>query len=140
MNEKRIPALRQRKDARNENVKSDKVPTSGALAYLHDFVWLLLFLGIAFLICFRAVIVSGPSMRTTLLDGDYLLLSARIFYNDPQQGDIVVISKDEYRDGEPIVKRIIATEGHSEQQGYEERFIYSCPCDTNRYDPFYPVT
>ena len=50
-------------------------------------------------------------MNGTLMDGDYLLLLSSAFYKEPQQGDIIVASKSSFQDGEPIVKRVIATEG-----------------------------
>ena len=85
--------------------------TKTILGYIHDLVYLLgAILGI-FLILFRVVVVSGPSMQNTLIDGDYLLLIGRPFYTQPSQGDIIVAAKDSYKSGTPIVKRIIATEG-----------------------------
>ena len=81
------------------------------LMYLHDLVYLLAGLILVFLLLFRVVIVSGTSMNTTLLDGDYLLLLSSTFYQDPQQGDIIVASKESFDNGAPIVKRVIATEG-----------------------------
>lgn len=95
------------------NPKSKKVPSGGLLLYLHDLVYLLAVILLVFLICFRVVVVSGPSMKNTLLDGDYLLLLSSNFYKEPQQGDIVVISKQSFQNGEPIVKRVIATEGQT---------------------------
>ena len=85
--------------------------TKSVLGYVRDLVFLLGAILIVFLIFFRVVVVSGPSMQNTLVDGDYLLLIGRPFYTKPAQGDIVVIAKDSYGNGTPIVKRIIATEG-----------------------------
>ena len=45
------------------------------------------------------------------MDGDYLLLLSSTFYHNPKQGDIIVASKDSFKNGEPIIKRVIATEG-----------------------------
>lgn len=81
------------------------------LMYLHDLVYLLAGLILIFLLLFRVVVVSGTSMNGTLMDGDYLLLLSSTFYKDPQQGDIIVASKSSFQNGEPIVKRVIATEG-----------------------------
>ena len=85
--------------------------TKAILGYLHDLVYLLAGILIIFLIFFRVVVVSGPSMQNTLVDGDYLLLISKVFYSQPTQGDIIVAAKDSYGNGTPIVKRIIATEG-----------------------------
>ena len=81
------------------------------LLYLHDIIYLLAIIMIVLLVFFRIVVVSGSSMKNTLVDGDYLLLVSNVFYRQPKQGDIVVISKDSFDNGAPIVKRVIATEG-----------------------------
>ena len=81
------------------------------LLYLHDLVYLLAAVIVVLLLCFRVVVVSGTSMNTTLLDGDYLLLVGNMFYHEPEYGDVIVASKDSFDNGAPIVKRVIATEG-----------------------------
>ena len=83
------------------------------LTYLHDFVYLLTVVLLIFLLCLRVVVVSGPSMNDTLVNGDYLLLLNGVFFNEYKPGDVIVASKDDFRDGEPIVKRVIATEGQT---------------------------
>ncbi len=83
----------------------------GILSYLHDIVCLLAVVIILFTICFRVVVVSGPSMNDTLVNGDWLLLLSNLTSGEIQQGDIIVASKDSFKDGEPIIKRVIATEG-----------------------------
>ena len=83
------------------------------LSYLHDFVILLAIILLVFLLLGRIVVVSGPSMMNTLIDGDYLLVVGKPFYSAPQIGDVVVVSKDNFKSGEPIIKRVIATEGQT---------------------------
>ncbi len=83
------------------------------LSYLHDFVILLAIILVVFLLLGRIVVVSGPSMMNTLIDGDYLLVVGKPFYNTPQAGDVIVVSKDNFKSGEPIIKRVIATEGQT---------------------------
>jgi signal peptidase I len=68
-----------------------------------------------FLLLGRIVVVSGPSMMNTLIDGDYLLVIGKPFYSTPQVGDVVVVSKDTFKSGEPIIKRVIAIEGQTVQ-------------------------
>lgn len=80
------------------------------LLYLHDVVYLLAIFLIVLLVFFRIVIVSGPSMKDTLVDGDSLCIFSGPFFGKPERGDIVIISKQSFRDGDPIVKRVIATE------------------------------
>lgn len=104
--------------------KKASTPAQSMLAYLHDLVYLLAVVLILFLLCFRVVIVSGPSMYNTLVDGDYLLLLSSTIYGSPKQGDIVVASKDEFMDGEPIIKRVIATEGQTVDIDFNSGIVY----------------
>ena len=92
--------------------------------YLHDLVYLLAVVLVAFLLLFRVVVVSGTSMNRTLLDGDYLLLVGNLFYNDPQPGDIIVASKDSFDNGAPIVKRVIAVEGQKVDIDFDAGIVY----------------
>jgi len=63
-------------------------------------------------------------MYSTLLDGDYLLLVSNLFYRDPHPGDIIVISKESFDQGAPIVKRVIATEGQIVDIDFENGIVY----------------
>ena len=76
-------------------------------------------------------------MYDTLADGDRLLLVSNLVYTQPKQGDIIVASKDSFRDGECIIKRVIATEGqvvdidfmtgtvYVDGEALEEDYLYS---------------
>ena len=92
--------------------------------YLHDLAYLLAAIMLVFVLFFRIVIVDGTSMNQTLLHGDYLLLLSKIFYQEPEYGDIVVISKDSFDNGAPIVKRVIATEGQVVDIDFEAGIVY----------------
>ena len=94
------------------------------MLYLHDAAHLLIVVLLIFLLIFRIIIVSGDSMRMTLVDGDYLLLLNNLFYHQPEQGDIVVISKQSFDNGSPIVKRVIATEGQTVDIDFEAGIVY----------------
>ena len=86
---------------------------------LHDLVYLLSGLILIFVFCVRLVAVSGQSMMPTLHNKDYLVLQSSTFMGKLKYGDIVVTRGVRYEDGElqmfeggePIVKRVIATEG-----------------------------
>lgn len=97
---------------------------SAVLMYLHDLVYLLAGLILVFLLLFRVVVVSGTSMNSTLLDGDYLLLLSSTFYHEPQCGDIIVASKESFDNGAPIVKRVIATEGQVVDIDFGKGIVY----------------
>lgn len=90
---------------------SIKKPAGVFLSYLHDLAFLIAGVLLIFSLLFRVVVVSGPSMNNTLIHGDWLLLLSNIFYSEPEQGDIIVASKDSFDDGTPIIKRVIATQG-----------------------------
>ena len=64
-----------------------------------------------YMLLFRVVVVVGPSMYDTLIDGDRVLLLSSTVYSQPKQGDIVVCSKDSFDNGNCFIKRVIATEG-----------------------------
>lgn len=92
--------------------------------YLHDWVYLLLAVLIVFLLFFRVIVVSGSSMFSTLWDGDYVLLLSNVFYQEPKQGDVVVVSKKSFDNGAPIVKRVIALEGQTVDIDFEQGIVY----------------
>ena len=94
------------------------------LSYLHDLVFGLAGILLVFMFLFRMVVVSGPSMMQTLQDGDCLLLLSNVLYKNPQYGDIVVASKDSFKNGEPIIKRVIATEGQTVDIDFERGIVY----------------
>ncbi len=92
--------------------------------YLHDLIYMMAVVLVIFLLVFRIIVVSGGSMRTTLRDGDYLLLLSNVFYREPKYGDIVVVSKESFDNGKPIVKRVIATEGQTVDIDFHQGIVY----------------
>ena len=94
------------------------------LSYLHDLVFLIAVVLIVFSLFFRIIVVSGPSMKSTLVDGDWLILLSNVFYCEPEQGDIVVISKDTYDNGTPIIKRVIAKEGQTVDIDFINGYVF----------------
>jgi len=87
---------------------------------LHDLVYILAAITLIFVFCVRLVGVSGASMNPTLHDGDYLALQSNVIMGDLERGDIIVARELTFRDGEPIVKRVIATEGQLVQIKYDD--------------------
>ena len=58
-------------------------------------------------------------------------------YANPKCGDIIVASKDSFKNGEPIIKRIIATEGQTVDIDFEAGIVY---VDGNALDEPYVNT
>ena len=92
--------------------------------YLHDLVIYVSVILLIFLLLFRVIVVDGDSMYSTLWDGDYLLLLSNLIYPNPEVGDIVVVSKQSYDNGSPIVKRVIASEGQIVDIDFENGIVY----------------
>lgn len=92
--------------------------------YLHDMICMLVAVMAVLMLFLRIIVVDGPSMERTLLNGDYMLLVSNMFYKDPKHGDVVVVSKQAYDNGKPIVKRVIATEGQTVDIDFNEGVVY----------------
>ena len=56
----------------------------------------------------RVIVVSGPSMESTLWERDLILVWSLGY--EPKQGDIVVLTQERYQE-DSIIKRVIATGG-----------------------------
>ncbi len=74
-----------------------------------------------FLIFFTLSPVVGNSMNPTLQNGDVVILSK--FAYTPKNGDIIVCQSESFGLDEPLIKRIIATEGQKVQIDYQNRKI-----------------
>ena len=95
-----------------------------SLVYLHDLVYILITVLLIALLLFKIIVVSGPSMNSTLADGDVLILLNNTLYHQIKHGDIVVVSKKAFKDGEPIIKRVIATEGQQVDIDFNSGVVY----------------
>ena len=110
---------------RDKKKKEEKIGWQKTVVlYMHDLIYMLVIIMILFLLVFRVIVVSGSSMYSTLIDGDYLLLISNLFYQEPEYGDIIVASKDSFDDGAPIIKRVIATEGQTVDIDFVEGIVY----------------
>lgn len=90
--------------------------------WLQALVMALVGLILVFTFIGRIIGVDGQSMMPTLHDHDMLLLQT-IGYT-PRQGDVVVLSKKSFRDGQPIVKRVIAVGGQTVDIDYDTSTVY----------------
>ena len=89
-----------------------------------DVLYMLAIFMLIYILCFRTVVVVGDSMYDTLVNGDRLLLVSNLLYRQPEQGDVIVASKASFRDGECIIKRVIATEGQVVDIDFETGTVY----------------
>ena len=104
---------------------------------------------------FRLAVISGDSMKNTLIDRDVVVITN--FNYTPKQGDIVVVSRnaentpEDMRDESgPIIKRVIATEFQIVNIDFETGTVYvdNMPLDEpyistptlQKYDVEFPVT
>lgn len=78
---------------------------------------------------FRIATIVGPSMQNTLYSGERVIISG--FNYEPEYGDIVVISRNtnnavgSVENGrEPIIKRVIATEGQWVDIDFKKGVVY----------------
>ena len=91
--------------------------------WLQTFVIVLAVLILVFTFVGRIITVDGPSMLPTLHDKDMLILRS-IAYT-PEQGDVIVLTKDfDHYEDQPIVKRVIAVGGQSVRIDYNESKVY----------------
>ena len=94
------------------------------LYWIFDYLEILVFSVCAVLILFsfgfRLCKVSGDSMRNTLRDGEMLLTAN---YLKPEAGDIIVFHQTGDFYNEPIVKRVIATEGQTVRIDYTAQTV-----------------
>ena len=94
------------------------------LAYLRDIAFWIVGIILAYSLLFRVVTVSGPSMNTTLVHGDCLVLLGNVLAGEPEHGDIIVASKKSFENGTPIIKRVIATEGQTVDIDFQTGTVY----------------
>lgn len=71
----------------------------------------------------RLIGVDGSSMVPTLQNGDRLLVLNSLLDDDYEAGDIVVLRKDTFMT-DPIVKRVIATEGQTVDIDFTTGSVY----------------
>ena len=116
--------MSENEQAKQEEEKSSR-EKSGREAYewVQALVCSVLAVVLIFTFVIRLIGVDGHSMVPTLQDGDRLLVLNSMLYNDYQYGDIVVLRKESFLT-EPIVKRVIATEGQTVDIDFANGIVY----------------
>ena len=89
-----------------------KIPGRDLYEWVQALVCSVLAVVMLFTFVIRLIGVDGHSMVPTLEHGDRLLVLNSMLCGDYEYGDVVVLRKDSFRQ-EPIVKRVIATEGQT---------------------------
>ena len=118
--------------AENTVVETQETPApekkESFISFLFDYLEILVFsvcvVLILFTLCGRLCKVNGSSMRNTLYNGEMLITTSLV---SPEVGDIVVFhqTSETYTAlNEPLVKRIIATEGQTVRIDYDKGEVY----------------
>ena len=89
--------------------------------WIESIIFSLVTVVLFFTFAFRIVGVQGQSMNQTLQNNDRLILTS--YFYQPKQGDIVVVSRKDNL-AEPLIKRIIATEGQTVNINYDTNTVY----------------
>ncbi len=105
-----------------ENRKPSNSVKDEIFDWVSNITFILSAIVLIFIFAIRVVGVDGESMMPTLHHKDWLITS-NLFY-EPENGDIVVLSKDSFLDGKMIVKRIIATEGQEIDIDFQNGKVY----------------
>ena len=106
-----------------ENEKKQRESGKDFYEWVQALVCSVLAVVVLFTFVIRLIGVDGHSMVPTLQDGDRLLVLNSMLYDDYKYGDIVVLRKDTFLE-EPIVKRVIATEGQTVDIDFDEGVVY----------------
>ena len=106
-----------------ENVKKQRESGKDFYEWVQALVCSVLVVVMLFTFVIRMIGVDGHSMVPTLQDGDRLLVLNSMLYDDYKYGDIVVLRKSSFM-SEPIVKRVIATEGQTVDIDFSTGSVY----------------
>ncbi len=104
-----------------EPKEEKKKQGSEALDWLQCIVSALIAAILVFTFVARTITVVGSSMVPTLEEGNLLIVS-KLFYQ-PKYGDIVVLRKASFMN-DPIVKRVIATQGQTVDIDFTLGIVY----------------
>ena len=112
------------KAAKNGKKKPEENLTMAQELYqtLQSLVWIVLAVIFLFTFVMRITMVDGASMENTLHDRN--IVAVRSIAYTPKQGDIVVLTKESFREGQSIIKRVIATEGQTVDIDYNTSTVY----------------
>ena len=107
-------------------MKSNTQQTEPCVAYewVQTLICSVLAVVLLFTFVGRVVVVDGESMRETLQDHDLVLLLNGTLCREYEAQDIIVLSKETFKGGAPIVKRVVATEGQTVDIDFSVGIVY----------------
>ena len=91
--------------------EKERIFLNSVIDYIELFVIAICVVLTLFSVAFRTCTVDGDSMNNTLKHEEVLIVS-NLFYT-PKRGDVIVFQSPSIGFEEPLVKRIIATEGQT---------------------------
>lgn len=100
-----------------------KKKVSEAYEWVQALVCSVLVVVLVFTFVIRMIGVDGRSMVPTLQHGDRLMVLNSMLYHDYKYGDIVVLRKESFLH-DPIVKRVIATEGQKVDINFQTGAVF----------------
>ena len=106
-----------------ETKEEKRLPGQDVYEWVQALVCSVLTVVMLFTFAVRLIGVDGHSMVPTLQHTDRLVVLSPILYHDYKAGDIVVLRKDTFLE-EPIVKRVIATEGQTVDIDFVSGAVY----------------
>lgn len=112
-----------REEREKEQKQEEKDPGRDLYEWVQALVCSVLAVVLVFTFVIRLIGVDGHSMVPTLQDGDRMLVLNSMLYGDYQYGDVVVLRKESFLT-EPIVKRVIATEGQTVDIDFASGSVY----------------
>ena len=102
---------------------AERVAGRETYEWVRSLVGAVLTITLVFTFAVRLMGVQGYSMVPTLQHGDRLVVVNNWLCGDYRYGDIVIAYKDSF-DTEPIVKRVIATEGQEINIDFDKGIVY----------------
>lgn len=113
-----------KEEVKTDSKKSKTDSKNNKYLSVFDFVSIVMtsfiIIAIIFTFAFRLVGVVGSSMTDTLHEDDWLITVQKEHY---ERGDIVVITQPNFFN-EPLIKRVIATEGETVTIDYDTATVY----------------
>ena len=104
-----------------KKVNAEAKSSGEAYEWLQCLVSALVVCVLVFAFFARIIGIIGSSMVPTFHEGDKVVIS-NLFY-EPEQGDVVVLRKLQFQE-EPIIKRVIATEGQIVDIDFETGLVF----------------